>query len=70
MQNTTDISALMQNPRNIYIAIAVLTFLVAFGGGLRMPACMGVMALVAWRIVTPGSTADAPANLLARELLA
>jgi hypothetical protein len=48
MQNTTDISALMQNPRNIYIAIAVLTFLVAFGGGLRMPAYMGVMALVAW----------------------
>jgi hypothetical protein len=48
MQNTTDISALMQNPRNIYIAIAVLTVLVVFGADLRMPAYMGVMALVAW----------------------
>lgn len=48
MQNTTDISALMQNPRNIYIAIAVLTVLVVFAGDLRMPAYMGVMALVAW----------------------
>lgn len=48
MQNTTDISALAQNPRNIYIAIAVLTFLVAFGGALRMPAYLGIMLLVAW----------------------
>lgn len=48
MQNITDISALAQSPRNIYIAIAVLGVLVVFGGDLRMPAYMGVMALVAW----------------------
>lgn len=48
MQNTNDLSALMHSPRNIYIAIAVLTVLMVFGGSLRMPAYMGVMALVAW----------------------
>jgi len=48
MQNTTDLSALMQSPRNIYIAIAVLIVLMVFGASLRMPAYMGVMALVAW----------------------
>lgn len=48
MQNTPDISLLAQSPRNIYLAIAVLTVIVVFGGDLRMPAYMGVMALVAW----------------------
>lgn len=49
MQNTTDISALMQSTRNIYIAIAVLTVIVGLGpSSLRMPAYMGIMALVAW----------------------
>lgn len=48
MQNNTDISALLHNTRNIYIAIAVLTFFVAFVSSLRMPAYMGIMALVAW----------------------
>ena len=49
MQNTTDISALVQNTRNIYIAIAVLTVIVALGpSDLKMPAYLGVMGLVAW----------------------
>lgn len=49
MQNTPDISALMHNTRNIYIGIAVLVALVGLGpSGLRMPAYVGVMGLVAW----------------------
>jgi len=49
MQNNSDLSALMQNTRNIYIAIAVLTVIVGLGpSSLKMPAYMGVMALVAW----------------------
>lgn len=49
MQNTSDPSALLYNPRNIYIGIAVLTLLVGLGpGGTRMPAYLGVMGLVAW----------------------
>lgn len=51
MQNTQDISALMQNPRNIYIGIAVLTLLVGLApSGIRMPAYAGIMGLVAWLI--------------------
>lgn len=49
MQNNSDISALLYNTRNLYIAMAVLAFLVGLGpSGLRMPAYLGVMALVAW----------------------
>lgn len=48
MQNNSDLTALIQIPRNIYIAIAGLTFIVAFVSSLRMPAYMGIMALVAW----------------------
>ena len=49
MQNTSDISALMSNTRNIYIGIAALVLLVGLGpSGIRMPAYIGVMALVAW----------------------
>jgi hypothetical protein len=56
MQNTTDISALLQNTRNIYIAIAVLTVIV----GLEK----------ARRTVAPGSATEAPVNPPANELLA
>lgn len=51
MQNTADISALMHNTRNIYIGIAALTLLVGLGpSGIRMPAYLGVIGLVAWLI--------------------
>lgn len=51
MQNTSDISSLLHSPRNIYIGIAVLTLLVGLGpSGIKMPAYMGVMGLVAWLI--------------------
>ncbi|HEX4269616.1 MAG TPA: hypothetical protein VHY36_17140 [Steroidobacteraceae bacterium] len=49
MQNTPEISALAHNTRNIYIAIAALTLVVGLGpSGLKMPAYLGVMGLVAW----------------------
>lgn len=49
MQNTSDISALAYNTRNIYIGIAALVLLVGLGpSGLKVPAYLGVMALVAW----------------------
>lgn len=48
MQNASDLSALLYNPRNIYIGIAALTLLVGLGpAGTRMPAYLGVMGLVA-----------------------
>ena len=49
MDNSWDIPTLLHETRNIYIGIAVLTLLVAFGpSALRMPAYIGVMGLVAW----------------------
>ncbi|HJS88356.1 MAG TPA: hypothetical protein VJ738_00135 [Steroidobacteraceae bacterium] len=48
MDNNWDIPAVLYSTRNIYIGIAVLTFFVAFVPSLRMPAYLGVMALVAW----------------------
>lgn len=49
MQNTPNVSTLMHDTRNIYIGIAALVLLVGLGpSGLRMPAYVGVMALVAW----------------------
>jgi hypothetical protein len=50
VQNATSGSfALMYNTRNIYIGIAALVLIVGLGpGGLKMPAYLGVMALVAW----------------------
>lgn len=49
MQNTSDLSALMYNTRNIYIGIAVLVLLVGLGpSGIKMPAYIGVMGLAAW----------------------
>jgi hypothetical protein len=51
MQKNSDISALMHDTRNIYIAIAALALIVGLGpSGLRMPAYAGVMGLVAWLI--------------------
>ncbi|HEY1890899.1 MAG TPA: hypothetical protein VGG63_10860 [Steroidobacteraceae bacterium] len=49
MQNTSDISALLHNTRNIYIGIAGLVLLMGLGpSGLLMPAYLGIMGLVAW----------------------
>lgn len=49
MQNTSDISALLHNARNIYIGIAALVLLMGLGpSGLLMPAYLGIMGLVAW----------------------
>lgn len=68
MQNTSDISALAHNTRNIYIGIAVLVLIVGLGpSGLRMPAYLGVMGLVAWLLYLSiqGKTARAfPVSLI------
>lgn len=49
MQNNSDIAALLYNTRNLYVAMAGLAVLVGLGpSGLKMPAYLGIMALVAW----------------------
>ncbi|MGH8200790.1 MAG: hypothetical protein ACREVO_10570 [Steroidobacteraceae bacterium] len=49
MPNNSDISALMHDTRTIYMGIAALTLLVGLGpSGIKMPAYLGVMGLVAW----------------------
>lgn len=49
MQNTSVNSVLMQSALHIYLALAVLALLVGLGpSSLRMPAYIGVMALVGW----------------------